>query len=120
MIHASAIAESIIAPTLFRPAFSHSLDPKRTLKAASMPPLIALSQRWDAGTLSPNDQVDEGIKVASSCERGDVYRHRAREALSGFPEIHAFHKDARGRTSFRRSAMITPSLGHDGQFARFA
>ncbi len=31
MIHASAIAESIMAPTLFRPEFSHSLDPERTL-----------------------------------------------------------------------------------------
>ena len=30
MIHASAIAESIVAPTLFRPEFLHSLDPKRT------------------------------------------------------------------------------------------
>ncbi len=30
MIHASAIAESIVAPTLFRPGFSHRLDPKRT------------------------------------------------------------------------------------------
>ncbi len=29
MIHATAIAESIIAPTLFRLAFSHSLDPFR-------------------------------------------------------------------------------------------
>ncbi len=28
MIHESAIAESIVAPTLFRPEFSHSLDPK--------------------------------------------------------------------------------------------
>ena len=63
---------------------------------------------------------NEGIKVASSCERGDVYRHRAREALSGFPDIHADYKDARGRTSFRRSAMIPPSLDHDGRFARFA
>ena len=63
---------------------------------------------------------DEVVKVASSCRRGDVYRHRVQEALSGFPEIHADYKDARGRTSFRRYAMITPSLGHDGQFARFA
>ncbi len=31
MIHASAIAESIVAPTLFRPEFLHSLDPKETL-----------------------------------------------------------------------------------------
>ena len=31
MIHALAIAESIVAPTLFRPEFLHSLDPKRTL-----------------------------------------------------------------------------------------
>ncbi len=30
MIHASAIAESIVAPTLFRPEFSHSQDPERT------------------------------------------------------------------------------------------
>ncbi len=30
MFHASAIAESIVAPTLFRPEFSHSLDPLRT------------------------------------------------------------------------------------------
>ena len=30
MIHASAIAESIVAPTLFRPEFSHSLSHKRT------------------------------------------------------------------------------------------
>ncbi len=30
MIHAYANAESIIAPTLFRPEFSPSLDPKRT------------------------------------------------------------------------------------------
>ncbi len=30
MIHASDIAESVVAPTLFRPEFSHSLDPKRT------------------------------------------------------------------------------------------
>ena len=31
MIHASAIAESIVAPTLFRPEFSHRLDPLRKL-----------------------------------------------------------------------------------------
>jgi hypothetical protein len=30
MIHASAIAESIVAPTLFRPAFLHSLGQERT------------------------------------------------------------------------------------------
>ncbi len=30
MIHANAIAESIVAPTLFRPEFSHSLDPEQT------------------------------------------------------------------------------------------
>ncbi len=30
MIHASAMTESIVAPTLFRPAFSHSLGYKRT------------------------------------------------------------------------------------------
>jgi hypothetical protein len=34
MIHASAIAESIVAPTIFRPEFSHSLDPKRTFVGA--------------------------------------------------------------------------------------
>ncbi len=33
MIHASAIAESIVAPMLFRPEFSHSLDPTRTFGA---------------------------------------------------------------------------------------
>ncbi len=32
MVHASAIAESIIAPTLFRPEFSHGLDPKAASK----------------------------------------------------------------------------------------
>ncbi len=31
MIHAFAIAESIVAPTLFRPEFSPRLDPKQTL-----------------------------------------------------------------------------------------
>ncbi len=31
MIYASAITESIVAPMLFRPEFSHSLDPKETL-----------------------------------------------------------------------------------------
>ena len=31
MIHLSAITESIDAPTLIRPAFLHSLDPKETL-----------------------------------------------------------------------------------------
>ncbi len=30
MIHTSAIAESFVAPTLFLPEFSHSLDPKET------------------------------------------------------------------------------------------
>ncbi len=30
MFHASAITESIVAPTHFRPEFSHSLDPKAT------------------------------------------------------------------------------------------
>ncbi len=30
MIHAAAIAESIVAPMLFRPAFLHSLDPEPT------------------------------------------------------------------------------------------
>jgi hypothetical protein len=34
MIHVSAIAESIVAPKLFRPGFSHSLDP--------MPKLVTL------------------------------------------------------------------------------
>ena len=29
-VHASAIAESRVAPTLFRHGFSHSLDPQRT------------------------------------------------------------------------------------------
>ena len=33
MIHASAIAESIVAPTLFRPEFLHSLGQKQTLMA---------------------------------------------------------------------------------------
>jgi hypothetical protein len=28
MIHAPALAESIVAPTLFRPEFLHSLDPE--------------------------------------------------------------------------------------------
>ena len=32
MIHASANAESIVAPALFWPEFSHSLDPKATLE----------------------------------------------------------------------------------------
>ena len=32
MSHAFAIAESIVAPTLFRPEFSHSLDPTRTFR----------------------------------------------------------------------------------------
>jgi len=31
MIHASVIGESIVAPTLFRPEFPHSLDPQETL-----------------------------------------------------------------------------------------
>ena len=35
MIHTSAIAESIVAPTLFRPEFSHSLDPNWKL----LPPI---------------------------------------------------------------------------------
>ena len=30
MIYASAITESIVAPTLFRPEFLHNLDPMRT------------------------------------------------------------------------------------------
>ncbi len=33
MIHASAITESIVAPALFRPEFSHSLDPNQTFVA---------------------------------------------------------------------------------------
>ena len=32
MIHPSAIAESIVAPTLFRLEFLHRLDPNRTLR----------------------------------------------------------------------------------------
>ena len=32
MTHASAIAESNVAPTLFRHEFLHSLDPKATLR----------------------------------------------------------------------------------------
>ena len=36
MIHASTIAESIVAPTLFRPAFLHSLDPEGTSKWARL------------------------------------------------------------------------------------
>ena len=33
MIHDPAIADSIVAPTLFRPEFSHSLDPERKFMA---------------------------------------------------------------------------------------
>ncbi len=36
MIHASAIAESIVAPTLFRPEFLHSLDPIQTSRPAKL------------------------------------------------------------------------------------
>jgi hypothetical protein len=35
MIRAFAIAESIVAPKLFRPEFLHSLDPERTLMTCS-------------------------------------------------------------------------------------
>ena len=35
MIHVSAIAESIVAPSLLRSEFSHSLDPKRTFRLVS-------------------------------------------------------------------------------------
>jgi hypothetical protein len=36
MIHATAIAESSVAPTLLRPEFSHGLDPKRALPALAL------------------------------------------------------------------------------------
>ncbi len=47
MIHAAAIAESIIAPTLFRPAFLHSLGHKRTLSLA--PSMSAVGGIADIG-----------------------------------------------------------------------
>ena len=51
MIHASAIAESIVAPTLFRPEFSHSLDPKETwladiCRVATRPVYLMLVNAW--------------------------------------------------------------------------
>ena len=36
MIHAIANTESIVAPTLFRPEFLHSLDPKQKLVEQSL------------------------------------------------------------------------------------
>jgi hypothetical protein len=36
MIYAFAIAETIVAPTLFRPEFLHSLDPTRTLQRSQI------------------------------------------------------------------------------------
>ena len=46
MIHASAIAESIVASTLFRPAFLHSLDPQETFginRLTLRPDVLSLS-----------------------------------------------------------------------------
>ena len=56
MIHASSIAKSIVAPTLFRPEFSHSLDPKRTL---ALPDEI---EHWSLTTLREK-LVKNGAKV---------------------------------------------------------
>ena len=58
MIHASAIAESIVAPTLFRPAFLHSLDPQLTL---AMPEAV---EHWSLTTLREK-LVKIGAKVVS-------------------------------------------------------
>ena len=38
MVHASSIGESIVAPTLFRPEFSHTLDPEQTFGRCGSPP----------------------------------------------------------------------------------
>ncbi len=45
MIHASAIAESIVAPTLFRPEFLHSLGQDRTLA------VLTELEHWSLTTL---------------------------------------------------------------------
>ena len=37
MVYASAIAESIVAPTLFRSGFSHNLDPDWTCPFRELP-----------------------------------------------------------------------------------
>ncbi len=50
MIHESAIAETIVAQTLFRPAFSHSLGHKETSASA-----LGMS------ALPPKADIDAGI-----------------------------------------------------------
>jgi hypothetical protein len=65
MNHASAIAESNVAPTLFRPEFSHSLDPKRTriLTEVSAVPTVYndyLELQFQALTRSSATRFDGG------------------------------------------------------------
>ena len=64
MIHASEIAESIIAPTLFRSEFSHSLDPKLTF---ALPQEV---EHWSLITLR-----EKLIKIGAKVPRS---QHRAR------------------------------------------
>ena len=54
MIHASANTESIVASTLFRPLFSHSLDPKRKSVVAPVCELAVGSEsRYTRSTSRP-------------------------------------------------------------------
>ena len=75
MIHASAIAESIVAPTLFRPEFLHSLDPQQKSRGTSATTflggfhaengaLIRYSGMFGAAGLNARTQNPEGFRTA--------------------------------------------------------
>ncbi len=84
MIHAAVIAESIVAPTLFRPAFLHSLDPKRTLGALRPPPIygVILPLLWPKPNIQPGPdfrgQVRPPVPWQSALRAADQSRSNRR------------------------------------------
>ena len=71
MIHGSAIAESIVAPTLFRPTFSHSLDPKRTsdeLKSTAVENRVRCTENQGFPYTPKNMSTHPGAPLAGVAE----------------------------------------------------
>ena len=83
MIYTSAISESIIAPTSFRPEFSHSLDPKRTCGFRN---ILAEACKPEARTL-PQVEILVTLRSARYRKERPSARHTFQTFRTFFSEL---------------------------------
>ncbi len=78
MIHAFAIAESIVAPTLFRPEFLHSLDPlQKSMKIVLSVDAFGNLRMSGYGRLPQPIVATQALNLSAGVSNSSVLRGRS-------------------------------------------